>query len=473
MEKAVHTIVLDAGPIINNDPGVSSLIAQAEELVTTPDIISEIKDESTRARIASTLIPFLQLRNPRPDSLNFAKEFARRTGDLPVLSVPDIRLIALTYELECERNGGDWRLKKVPGQKRTNGPSPGTIKSQNERDDLVSTSHFEDRQVMQAKKAKQETDRIPVQTLDRTPEPEASKDDVSCDQITDSVNGNTNNCIENLGSDNYEKGLNNYTASVDIITSTNERSITEQLARLEVEEGKQEIPNITPQTLQSPQRDSDDDLNEWITPSNLKKWQENSNVTISSSTEQKTPLQVAAITTDYAIQNVLLQINLNLLSPSLQRVKYIKTFVLRCHACFNVTKEMNKQFCPRCGLPSLTRVSCSTMQRGGFKLHLKKNMQWNTRGDRYSIPKPISGSANGRTNNGGKGKGGGKGGWGQGLMLAEDQKEYIRAVQQSSRKERNLMDDDFLPSILSGERSRPGGRPKIGAGRNVNSRRRY
>jgi RNA-binding protein NOB1 len=37
------------------------------------------------------------------------------------------------------------------------------------------------------------------------------------------------------------------------------------------------------------------------------------------------------ITTDFAMQNVLLQMNLNLLSPSLQRVKHVKTFILRCH----------------------------------------------------------------------------------------------------------------------------------------------
>lgn len=41
----------------------------------------------------------------------FVTGFARRTGDLQVLSKPDLQLLALTYELEVERNGGDvWRL---------------------------------------------------------------------------------------------------------------------------------------------------------------------------------------------------------------------------------------------------------------------------------------------------------------------------------------------------------------------------
>ena len=140
------------------------------------------------------------------------------------------------------------------------------------------------------------------------------------------------------------------------------------------------------------------------------------------------------------------------------------------HACFEKVKDTSKSFCPRCGKPTLTRVSCSTNQKGEFRIHLKKNMQWNHRGDRYSIPKPVSGTANGKA---GQRKGGGKGGWAKDLILAEDQKEHLRAVNgQNRRKEIDLMDEDYLPRILTGDRGRAGGRLKIGAGRNVNSKRR-
>lgn len=178
-------------------------------------------------------------------------------------------------------------------------------------------------------------------------------------------------------------------------------------------------------------------------------------------------MEVAVLTTDFAMQNVILQINLNLLSSSLLRIKNVRSVVLRCQACFLVCKEMGKQFCPRCGKPSLTRVSCSTTASGEFKLHLKKNFQYNSRGDRFSIPKAVHGSSNGRI------KGGGKGGWGNELILAEDQKEYERAITTEKRtKERNLMDEDYLPGILTGERNKSGGRIKVGAGRNVNSKKR-
>jgi RNA-binding protein NOB1 len=41
--------------------------------------------------------------------------FSKKTGDYGVLSPADIHVLALTYELECELNHGDWRLMKEPG----------------------------------------------------------------------------------------------------------------------------------------------------------------------------------------------------------------------------------------------------------------------------------------------------------------------------------------------------------------------
>ena len=68
---------------------------------------------------------------------------------------------------------------------------------------------------------------------------------------------------------------------------------------------------------------------------------------------------------------------------------------------------------------------------------------------------------------------GGKGGWGNELILAEDQKEYVRAVTEEKRlKHRDLMDEDYLPGILSGNRMDKGGKTKVGAGRGVNAKKR-
>jgi len=254
------------------------------------------------------------------------------------------------------------------------------------------------------------------------------------------------------------------------------QSLEEDMSKLAVstEETKEE-----PKPTEQPQKDSkaseeamlsdeDDDDGEWITPSNLKKHQgKDSGVSLQETAA--TQLTTATMTTDYAMQNVLLQMQLALISPSMHRIKTLRTYILRCHACFLTTKEMTKQFCPRCGQPTLNRVGCSTNAKGEFKLHLAKNHTWNNRGNKFSVPKPQAGTASGKNI-----KGGGKGGWGNDLVLAEDQKEFQRHnTEQKRLKTRDLMDDDYLPGILTGERGRQGGRSKVGAGKNINSRKRF
>lgn len=421
--KPINSLIIDAGPIIKNEPSVSTLLGQAQTLYTIPAIIDEIRDAVTRARVETTLLPFLTLRSPKSASIKVITDFARRTGDLEVLSRPDIHLMALAYELECERNHGDWRLRSVPGQKRLNGAPPDSLKGE-----TTETS---------ADGSETSVPPQPVREATGTADSGPTKILETPDQ-TDPLS------VENLDT-NLPAAASSSRLDAELIN--------ESVQAIE------EVPA-------SESECSDDEG--WITPSNLKKHQEKDGTASSEPQTEQKVMQVATITSDFAMQNVLLRMNLNLLSPSLQRIRQLRTWVLRCHACFDITKDMSKQFCTRCGKPTLLRTSCSTDQNGVFKVHLKKNMQWNTRGNVYSIPKPVAGSSNGKLV-----AGGGKGGWGQGLILAEDQKEYVRAMTGASRrKEKDLMDEDYLPNILSGDRGRAGGRPKVGAGKNVNGKKR-
>ncbi|CAG8246612.1 unnamed protein product [Penicillium salamii] len=409
--KPVHTIVLDAGPILKNTPPLSTLLAQCEEIITTPSVVGEIRDPDARARVENLYLPFLKQRSPTPKSFNIVSEFARKTGDRSVLSRTDIEVLALAYEIECEKNEGDWRLRSVPGQKKINGKPPvkeaPTEAAAESADVEAITEGMKDTTVADAQEAPKE---------EEATAPEDTED-----------------LLE---------------AAVEI---------ADEEAQEEEEEANDDA--------------ADSDGGEWITPSNYKKKLAQDESGSATLTAAPKTMQVATMTTDFACQNVLLQMNLNLLSTTtLQKIQHLRTFIKRCHACFLTTKEMNKQFCPRCGKDTLTRVSCTTTANGAFTMHLKKNMQWNTRGNVYSIPKPVAGTSNGKWKGGG-----GQRGWGQELVLAEDQKEYVRAnteEERRQRRERDLMDQDYLPGILTGERNRTGGRTKVGAGRNVNSRKR-
>lgn len=439
--KPVHSLIIDAGPIIKNEPPISTLISHAEVIYTIPAVVDEIRDAATRARVQSTLLPFLKLRQPRPASVKVIADFARRTGDAEVLSKPDIQLMALAYELECERNHGDWRLRSVPGQKKINGAPPASLK-----EGLPAPAEVEE------EKKGEKVEDVP-QEPKVIPETRGAWGTIIPARVVESE-------VPMLEQKLEETHISE-TVAPDLSQPEDSGAEVEANSDAQASQTVEEVVDVEELT-------DDSDAEGWITPSNLKKHQEKDANTTSTPTDKvPSTMQVALITTDYAMQNVLLRINLNLLSPSLQTIRQLKTWVLRCHACFSITKDMAKQFCPRCGQPALIRTSCSTDKDGNFKVHLKKNMQYNTRGNVYSIPKLVSGTSHGRISNGG-----GKGGWGQELILAEDQKEYVRAMTVNKRqKEKDLMDEDYLPSILTGDRGRAGGRPKIGAGRNVNARR--
>ena len=447
--KPVHTTILDTGPILKNDPSINALLQKTEKLITVPAVISEIKDANARSRVETLLMPFLDIRSPSTESLKVITDFARKTGDLAVLSKPDIQVLALAYEVECERNGGDWRLRRVPGQKDLNGPNPQRLDVEPIQPQTTNETR-DNRSEFSSANQKPETSASPVGPRDSRAEIGNTAAVTSVQRYSDEVQASE------VASDIKQLQV----STVDAIQST---IVKDALSDIECE--VQDLQK-SPEPLDQDSSDSEG----WITPLNVKKHQARDTDSATVPISEDSKIQVATMTTDFAMQNMLLQMNLNLLSTSLQRVKQVKTWILRCHACFEKTKDMSKQFCSRCGKPTLTRVSCTVNQNGKLTLHLKKKMQWNHRGDRFSIPKPVPGAANGKV---GQGKGGGKGGWGQELILTGDQKEYMRAVNgHNRRKEKTLMDEDYLPGILTRDRGGNGGRPRIGGGRNINSKKR-
>lgn len=42
-KKRIHSLVVDTGPLIKNEPALSTLISEAEEIYTIPSVLSEIK----------------------------------------------------------------------------------------------------------------------------------------------------------------------------------------------------------------------------------------------------------------------------------------------------------------------------------------------------------------------------------------------------------------------------------------------
>ena len=252
----------------------------------------------------------------------------------------------------------------------------------------------------------------------------------------------------------------------------------------------------------------DDDEGEWITPENITQHKNKSlGLVGSESTAEEVPkkgrrrrgrkgapsrMSVACMTGDFAVQNVLLQMGLYLVGVDGLRIERVKSWVLRCHACYKLCPDVERKFCPSCGNATLLRTSVTAGAPGdgasGLQVHLKPNFQYKNRGTVYSLPLPRAGSASG-----GQASGRARNRQTGVPILREDQLEWQRAVSQQKthrqKEERALQkalakgqdsltaryaDPDWVPDLLRGTHTPAASDlPALGIGRkNPNERRR-
>ncbi|KAI6034456.1 hypothetical protein PISMIDRAFT_61949, partial [Pisolithus microcarpus 441] len=445
--KRCKYLVLDSGPLLSLSP----LRGLADTYLTVPQVLDELKDKRAREHFEQLGLSAgvqVSVRNPAAASLSQVIQFAKQTGDYAVLSHADICVLALTHTLHEQEKA----LRQSQQEASVESPSEGS------KDDSSTSS--------------------PAQPVDTSENSESNEkalssvpSHVSQNDFPDAshpvgASGNVEDQVEEEG-------------SVSPPPSSGDESA---------------LSNNDP--LYDDPSSEDDNEGEWITPGNVEMHkaralhllpsEDNSRKDIGNATP-KQPSVVGCMTADFAMQNILLQMGLHLMSTDGRRIEKVKSWVLRCHACFKICKDNSKQFCPSCGNPTLIRtsVTVSSPDAGAgapvMQVHLKKKFQYRVRGTRYSIPAPKPGSA--------------KTGTGEGLILREDQIEYMRAKKRAEgkreREEQRMIkglvesggksgvavgswaDPDWIPDILTGTRSKsrstqsghPDGMPRIGYGR--------
>jgi RNA-binding protein NOB1 len=57
--------------------------------------------------------------------------------------------------------------------------------------------------------------------------------------------------------------------------------------------------------------------------------------------KKRETIPVGCMTADFAMQNVLLQMDLSLVGMEGKRIQKVKTWVLRCHACFKCVNQLS------------------------------------------------------------------------------------------------------------------------------------
>jgi RNA-binding protein NOB1 len=213
--------------------------------------------------------------------------FAKRTGDYAVLSQTDLSVIALTCQYELEVNG-DKNVRSVPGERK----GPASVKHTPKA---------------KGKGKEKEKEGVEATTaVDATTEvPEESRDIKEDDSESDSDEETSASRIE---------------------------EVTEAVAKVDLEEVSQAEAPAQP-GWKDEQEDSDG--GEWINPSNVSKHRSKDlGLVPAGGGSDQSPMAAACMTGDYAVQNVLLSMGLGLIGEQGKRINKVKSWVLRCHACF-------------------------------------------------------------------------------------------------------------------------------------------
>jgi len=377
--------VIDTNVFIKH-PNLRELV-MSTKVVTTTSVLAEIRDPQSRL-LAKELFKDYKIRNPLKQAVNIVKDFAIKTGDLGVLSKTDIEVIAAAVEIIVER-GLLSKLNSAP--KDAENVAPRLEKEAQDAEDQIDrelTNNEENPEENQCED--QEQGEAKQESSNETLETEPLCQDTQCE--------------DQEQQENQTQGelLHEHKVEEDSTSKANKMWV----------EG----------------RDFDKDEEDgWITKDNYRKMQDSK----SEYTDSENELGVAIMTSDFAMQNIILQMGIPLLSADGMRITKIKSYVLECFTCNHITKDTTKKFCPKCKYDTLLRVTCTFESDGSLILYRKKNYQVNMRGRKYNIPNPTFG----RHNND--------------LILTEDQlnqpniKNKIRKAQRYQEKQMKIAETNF------------------------------
>ena len=105
----------------------------------------------------------------------------------------------------------------------------------------------------------------------------------------------------------------------------------------------------------------------WLGPANIGKLNTKQG---EESTNRLKEIGIGIVTSDFAMQNVILQIGVPLLSLDGSVISKLKSYILECFSCGTTEKDCSKQFCNKCGKNTLSRVTCEYDDKGKLILYL-------------------------------------------------------------------------------------------------------
>lgn len=404
--QKIQYLVVDTSAFIRN----AALQDIGVNIITEEDVVNEVKNKRQLRRLV--VLPYdLSIQHADSENIKFVTEFSKKTGDYASLSSTDIKVIALTYQLEKEKVGLD-HLKSEPAVKRIidssiektedlNKPLAGFYipqKKENNNEDNITeldSKEQEERTFIEDSNKKIDTNlENNVKDIDDEENSESDSSETSSDLESDykTENSDLDNKTEDLSTKfsklNCEltefvvQDSNNIVYDVDnVLIPINEKQhdkIEKCVGNEDDNDGDDDADDDD---------DDDDDDNGWITPQNICSIKKE----LDSELLEEKPAVVACLTMDFAMQNVLKQIGLNVVALDGRMIKQMRTFILRCYACFRTTSIMTKVFCPSCGNKTLKKVAVTLNEEGKQQIHINFRKPISKKGKRFSLPTPKGG----------------------------------------------------------------------------------
>ncbi|CEF68432.1 RNA-binding protein NOB1 [Strongyloides ratti] len=310
----VTHLIVDAAGFLKK----AKLIDIGSKLYTTSSVVNEIKDKATKEYIQS--IPYdIEIKEPTKESLLKVIEVAKKTGDYPSLSGPDLGIIALTLDIHINNVGEDDVNYDIKGKVQEKG---------------------------------------------------IEKKSVIVDNFVGFVNPEKKSIIKK----------DDHTDSNDEINDDN--SSKDDEIKNDIENEDVNLTKVEDESLEEEEDCDSTDEEGWITSSNFTEAVSKMDSLGMADKHQ----EVACLSTDFAVQNVLKHMNLGIVSVDGYQIKVLKSYVLRCRACFQTTSIMTKKFCSKCGHNSLHRVAVTVNEDGEMILHINYDKLHSKRGMIYSLP---------------------------------------------------------------------------------------
>lgn len=348
--------VIDANAVIQRN-GLINLNQKADRIVTIAEVLTEIRDAESRQTVAS--LPFrIETIEPHEESMKAVVSFARATGDLHALSSVDMRLIALARTLEVEYYGD--------GHLRTRPAAPKVSKKSAVDSKVLPGWGAEGGDWAEIDRINEEEEAAAEAAIHGGGEVDSriSRDvqELSLDERLQSANNGTEDELEagEDENDQWEVAHKNRNKARRV-----RRKEARKQAREEELEMEAEMEEAHGQDM---------------------------SLCVDEEIVSEHPAGTSAIfsmTADFAMQNVMLQMGLRLLAPDGKQITSVTRWVLRCTACSQVTKEVGRLFCPRCGNATLDRVQVTISPEGAEQYGVRKKHI--LRGTRYSLPRPKGG----------------------------------------------------------------------------------